>query len=161
VLLTGCATVPPAAELTGVSSSFAFSAGRGSQAFAASPAAVLAALQPALEDLSFQRVQVARDGAVTRIDAHTADRDHAVLTVRTHRDRTHVSVRIGWFGDEPLSRALLERVSIRLGTSPPEAIPATPPSAPAANPFFSRDAVPNSEMLRDFVEAPYRDRVIP
>jgi hypothetical protein len=72
-----------------------------------------------------------------------------------------VSCRIGWFGDEPLSRTLLDRVGVRLGLLPPAAIPDQPPSAPAANPLFSRAAVPDSEILRDFVEAPYRHRVDP
>ena len=72
-----------------------------------------------------------------------------------------VSCRIGWFGDEPLSRTLLERIGVRLGTLPPAAIPDRPPSAPASNPIFSRDAVPDSVIFRDFAEAPYRDRVNP
>jgi hypothetical protein len=74
---------------------------------------------------------------------------------------TQVAIRVGWFGDEPLSQAILERMGVRLGSRPPEAIPAAAPSAPSRNPFFARDAVPDSVMLRDFAEAPYRDRVVP
>jgi hypothetical protein len=81
--------------------------------------------------------------------------------LHTNQGYTQVAVRAGWFGDEPLSQAILERVGIRLGNRNPESIPTKAPSAPSANPFFSRDAVPDSVMLRDFAEAPYRDRVIP
>jgi hypothetical protein len=68
---------------------------------------------------------------------------------------------VGWFGDEPLSRALLERAGVRLGSRDPEAIPAAAPSAPSHNPFFSRSAVPDAVMLRDLAESLQRDRVIP
>jgi hypothetical protein len=157
----GCAAIPPAAEIAATSSSFSFSAGRGTQAFAAPPSAVLAALIQALGDLNFHSVNATRDGAVARLDAQTADARRAVATIRTQRGLTLVSIRVSWFGDEPLSRALLQRVAIRLGSLPPDAIPASAPSAPEGNPFFARDAIPDSEMLRDLAEAPYRDRVIP
>ena len=84
-----------------------------------------------------------------------------MVTLRPQQGKTRISCRIGWFGDEALSKALLERTGIRLGTLPPAAVPENPPSTPGANPFFSRDAVPDEEMLRDVAEAPYRDRVIP
>ncbi len=69
-----------------------------------------------------------------------------------------VSCRVGWFGDELFSKALLRRVGIRLGTPPPEAIPEKAPSSPAGNPYFSREAVSDYEMMRDYIEAPYPDR---
>jgi hypothetical protein len=156
----GCATIPPGAEIAATSSAFSYSGGRGSQSFAAPPAAVLAALNESMGDLNFQSIRRSRDGSVSRIEA-TKDKQPVVATVRTHQGTTQVSIRVGWFGDEPLAQALLERLDVRLGSRPPEAIPATAPSAPSHNPFFARGAVPDSVMLRDFVEAPYRDRVIP
>jgi len=159
--LMGCATIPPGAEIAATSSAFSYSGGRGSQSFAAPPAAVLAALNDSMGDLNFQSIRGSRDGSVSRIEASTKDKQQVVATVRTHQGTTQVSIRVGWFGDEPLAQALLERLDVRLGSRPPEAIPATAPSAPSHNPFFARGAVPDSVMLRDFVEAPYRDRVIP
>ena len=159
--LAGCATIPPAAEVAAISSSFAYSAGRGSQSFAAPVSAVLATLNDALSDLDLRSPRGTRDGGVMRVEAQTPDGRKVVATVRTHQGITQVAVRVGWFGDEPLSRTLLERVGVRLGSRPPEAIPSAAPSAPSRNPFFARGAVPDSEMLRDFAEAPYRDRVVP
>jgi hypothetical protein len=72
-----------------------------------------------------------------------------------------VTIRIGWFGDEPLSRALMDRIGIRLGTLPPAAIPVEPPSSPAGNPFFSKNAVSDAEMLKDQADAPYSDKTVP
>ena len=125
------------------------------------PQQVIAALDQALGDLELRPIQHARDGTVVRIEAKTKDNRRVAATIRAYAGTSQVAVRIGRFGDEPLSRSILDRVDIRLGSRDPEAIPGTPPSVPAHNPFFSRDAVPDSDMLRDFVEAPFRDRVIP
>jgi hypothetical protein len=157
----GCATVPPMAELEAAGTGFSYSAGRGIQSFQAPPAVVLGVLNEAMGDLELKTIQFKRDGSVSRVESRTSDNRPVVATLRSHRGETYVTVRVGWFGDEPLSRAVLERAAIRLGSQPPEAIPARAPSAPSRNPFFSRDAIPDAEMLRDFAEAPYRDRVIP
>ena len=97
-----------------------------------------------------------------RVEAETADNRKVIATLRSHQGITQVTVRVGWFGDEPLSRSLLERVGVSLGSRPPEAIPATAPSSPVLQPLLrSRRGAPILEMLRDFAEAPFRDRVIP
>jgi hypothetical protein len=158
---SGCATVSRTPAEDPMAPGFAYAAGRATQSFAAPPSSVLAALNESMGDLSLLSIRPTREGAVSRIEASTPDRRKVAANVRTNQGITQVAVRIGWFGDEPLSRALLERVGVRLGTRDPEAIPASAPSAPSANPFFARDAVSNAEMLRDFAEAPYRDRVIP
>ena len=161
LLASGCATVPHAAIPDGSFSEFFFSAGRGTQLFAAPPSVVIAALDQALGDLELTPVQHARDGTVQRVEAKTKDGRRVAATIRAYAGTSHVAVRIGRFGDEPLSRSILERVGVRLGSRDPEAIPGTLPSVPAHNPYFSRDAVSDSDMLRDFFEAPFRDRVIP
>jgi Protein of unknown function (DUF3568) len=159
--LSGCATTRPAVDLNAISSSFNYSAGRGSQSFEAPVSAVLAALHESLTDLDLRSPKAKQDGGVMRVEAETSDHRKVVATIRNHQGITLVAVRVGWFGDEPLSQSLLDRIGVRLGSRPPEAIPATAPSSPSANPFFARGAVPDSEMLRDFAEAPFRDRVIP
>jgi hypothetical protein len=138
--------------------SYSYSAGRGIQNFAAAPSAVKPAVNEAMEDLKMTVTHRRRDGAASQFDGRTPDDRTVTVTVRPRQGMTQVSCRIGWFGDDPLSRTLLERVGVRLGTAPPAAIPENPPSAPASNPIFSRDAIPDSVMLRDFAEAPFRDR---
>jgi hypothetical protein len=157
----GCATVPATAELEAADAGFAFSSGRGIQSFPFPPSQVVAALSEAMGDLELKPAQLKRDGTVTRFETRTQDDRAVAVTLRSHRASTYATVRVGWFGDEPLSRALFQRTAIRLGSQPPEAIPASTPSTPSRNPFFSRDAISNEVMLRDFAEAPYRDRVIP
>jgi len=118
------------------------------------------AVVEAMDDLKMTSVKRGRDGAVYKIDAKSADSRPVTVTVRPHQNTARVCCRVGWFGDEPLSRAVLERVGVRLGTLPPAPIPENPPSAPAANPLFSRSGPPDLEFLRDLSEAPYHDRVI-
>jgi hypothetical protein len=159
--MPGCSTVPRTLEMPEGGTAFAFSAGRGSQSFPAPVASVVEAVNNSMSDLNMTSVRHSIDGTVIRIDGKTTDQRQTIAVIRSHLGVTHVSVRIGWFGDEPLSRALLERAAVRLGSREPEAIPATAPSAPSHNPFFSRSAVPDSVMLRDLAESLQRDRVIP
>jgi len=157
----GCATTSPLIHSIESSAEFSYSAGRGVQDFAAPPSAVIPAVFAALTDLQMDDPQPARDGVVTRIEARTRDGRAVSLTVRPRAGATQVGARIGWFGDEALSKALLERVGVRAGTQAPEAIPDEPPSTPSGNPYFSRSAIPDEVMLRDLADAPYHDRVIP
>jgi hypothetical protein len=159
--MVGCATVRPAGEVAASSSSISYSGARGWESFAAPRAAVAVALNDAMNDLNLGNIRGARDGTVSRLEATTRDRERVVATIRSRRDITQVTIRVGWFGDQLLTKAILERVEVRLGSRSPEAIPAIVPSAPSRNPYFARDAIPDAVMLRDFVEAPYKDRVIP
>ena len=157
---SGCATTKPSSigDVVPASEQYTYSTGRGSQDFALPPVAVKAAVYEAMEDLNMAVVHRGRDGAVSQVDGRTSDDRSVTITIRPQKGVTHVGCRIGWFGDDPLSKTLLQRVGIRLGTQPPEAIPDKPPSTPASNPFFSRDAVPDAVMQRPFADAPYRDR---
>ena len=80
------------------------------------------------------------------------------MTLRSQYPVTRVSCRIGWFGDEPLTRNRDASRRGAAGTIPPEPIPDHLPSKPAPNPYLSRMNIPDSEMVKDMVEAPYRNR---
>jgi hypothetical protein len=135
-----------------------YSVGRAMQDFKVPSATVMSAVLEAMADLGMTVTRRSQDGPASQVEGRTADGRSVAVTLRPNKPITRVSCRIGLFGDEPLSRTLLRRIGVRLGTLPPEAIPDNPPSEPARNPFFSRDAVPDSEMMRDFYEAPYRNR---
>jgi hypothetical protein len=160
---SGCATTRPGARIEPAPSaaSFSYGAGRGIQDFAVKPAAARTAVFEAMDDLKMTVIHRGPDGPVTQSDGRTSDGRTVTITIRPQRSETRVSCRIGWFGDQALSRTVLERVGIRLGTLPPAPIPDEPPSTPAPNPIFSREAIPDAVILRDFAEAPYRERVDP
>jgi hypothetical protein len=125
------------------------------------PGAAANAVVEAMDDLQMTSVKRGRDGAVYKIDAKSADNRSVTVTVRPHQQAAKISCRVGWFGDEPLSRAVLERVGIRLGTLPPAPIPESPPASASSNLLPFHSGPPDLEFLRDLSEAPYHDRVIP
>ncbi len=156
----GCATTskakppqddPPAPSLR-------YSTGRALQDFRFPSSVVQDAVVEALEDLKFTVTRRGQDGPATDVEARTPDRRTVFVTLRSQYPVTRVSCRIGWFGDEPLTRTVMRRVEVRLGTIPPEPIPDHLPSKPAPNPYLSRENIPDSEMVKDMVEAPYRNR---
>jgi hypothetical protein len=137
-----------------------FSTGRAVQEFPVFPGAAANAVVEAMDDLQMTAVNRDRDGAVYRIDAKSADNRSVTVTVRPHQNTSRVCCRVGWLGDEPLSRAILERVGVRLGTLPPAPIPEKPPAA-ASNSIPFHSGPPDLEFLRDLAEAPSHDRVVP
>jgi len=160
---TGCAVTSPRASLPTADAEpgFSFSTGQGSQTFGSPVGEVGPRVVEALGDLGMTDIRTTRDGTVLRHEARTSDGRSASVTLRSRGGASTASARVGLFGDQALSRAILDRVAIRLGERPPEPVPDELPSTPAANPFFSRSAVPDSVMLRDQADAAYTDRVIP
>ncbi len=158
---TGCMTVGPIASPVLSATAFTYTAGRATQDFQYPAPTLQSAITGAMDDLRVHSVQLTHDAGMLIYHGSTADNRRVSVTIRPNQAVSRVSVRIGWFGDEPLSRALMDRIGIRLGELPPSAIPIDPPSEPASNPYFSRDAVPDSVMLRDQADAIYKDSTVP
>lgn len=133
---------------------YAYASGTASQGFARPRGEVESALREAMEDLAIRRVGlIEADGEQTKVRGRTNDGRRVELVLVDRGPATETRVRVGLFGDEALAKAVLERVGVRLGTLPPEAIPASVPSDPDGNPYFSRGAVPDSIMLRGFADS--------
>jgi hypothetical protein len=163
VSAVGCSTVNTIAPALSGSTptEFTYTAGRATQDFRVPTAEILTTVPTAMDDLRIQSVRQTHDAGAVIFEGTTADNRTAAVTVRPNQGVTRVSVRIGWFGDQPLSRALMDRLGVRLGSLPPSAIPVEPPSSPDPNPFFSRQAVPDERMLREQAESRYRDTAVP
>ncbi len=165
----GCQTMPTSALATlGKSdkpspggSDYVYGGGRAAQTFRQAPTVVQPAVLSALDDLRIHSVKQISDGGSIVFEAMTADNRRATITILPQSGGTKLNARIGLFGDQALSRALMDRVGIRLGNLPPQAIPETPPTQPASNPYFSRTAISDEEMLKDQAEAPYRSTLVP
>src|SRR5436309_2279056 len=108
VALAGCQTVAPIAGPALAAAGFSYGAGKASQEFVFPPAAVQSALAAALDDLQVREVRQRRDGTSRLFEGTTADGRKATATLRPGNGAARVTVRIGWYGDEPLSRAILE-----------------------------------------------------
>src|SRR4051794_11805234 len=149
----GCRTVAPIAGPAVAAAGFAYGAGRATQEFAFPTTVVRPAIAAALDDLQVREVRQRHDGTARIFEGTTADGRRATVTLRPGNGAARVTVRIGWYGDEAFSRALLERLGVRLGSLPPPAIPAQPPRSPRGNPVFSRQAIPHAALLRDQAQA--------
>lgn len=160
--LGGCMSLGPTSPLAGTSG-FAFESGWASQGFLASDEQVRDALQESMTDLKMRPVsQSLADETVSVIDAKLADGRHARITLRPLTTGQLVAIRIGRFGDEKYAQAIFQRMGMRLGTLPAEAVPDEPPTSGSfGSRLFSRGAVPNDVMLRDQADAGYRDTLVP
>ena len=163
---SGCSTVAPSAakaltkdgQASEPTTACTYSAGRATQTFASPAKPVGLAVLAAMDDLHIQNVQTRNDASMRIIEGTTSDNRRASVMLRPQiKGSTRLTARIGLFGDEPFSRALMERIGIRLGTLPPGPIPAEAPSSPAPNPFinFKRSVGDHSEMLRNMADAPF------
>ena len=114
---------------------FEYSVGQATQVFAATPPTVETALRSAMDDLRIRPSPSRHDAGSVSVEGTTADDRRVVVTLEPTPGSTRVKTRIGWFGDEPLSRALMDRLAIRLGDLPPSAARVEPTTtAPATNP---------------------------
>ncbi len=88
------------------------------------------------------------------LEGKTVDDRKARVTIQRSGANSTVSAKIGWLGDEPLTRAMLDRIGSRHGTMPlpPSAVEPSKDDKPR-QPLLSRDAVPDSVMLRDQIDA--------
>ena len=120
-------TVKPIAGTVQDTTGFSYSAGRATEDFAFPPRTVNAAISGAMDDLRIHSIKPTKDGTAWMYQAVTEDDRRVLVILRPNRGTSRLSVRIGWFGDEPLSKALMERVGVRLGSLPPSAAPVDRP----------------------------------
>jgi len=152
----GCSTIAPVSAPLHGDVSYTYRGGAASQGFPRAPAEVQRAALDAMADMSIHSVRTSPDEGGVTLSGTTADGQGASVSVKKRGPFASAIVRVGWFGNEALSRAVLDRIGIRLGTLPPEAIPAEPP-AQARTPIFSSRTVPDSVMIQEITEAAPRD----
>ncbi len=158
-LLVGCSTTNPfSREKLALPVGPSYVGGRGTQLFPTSPNMVTN-VKDAMSDLNMHGlVQNEDPSGLIIIEGTSAANQKVRTTIQTSGANTTVSVKIGWFGDEMVTRALLERIGTKQGTMPPQ--PALAPTdseektaeKTKSQGIFSRTAVPDAVMLRDQVE---------
>lgn len=155
---SGCSTVTPLAAPAMAVTSFSYSVGKASQDFVLPPDKVQAAVLGAMEDLRIHSVHQSTEPGAVFYEGTTADDRRAIVTVRPYAGGTRLTSRIGLLGDEPLSRALMDRTGIRLGTMPPAPIPDKVPSKPGS--LLSADG-PDPNYLHEQAEERFYDKTKP
>jgi hypothetical protein len=160
-LFVGCSTTGPFnREKLSLPTGPSYVGGRGIQLFPTSPK-LLPNIKDAMSELNMHSIVQNEDpSGLIVLEGKTAAEVNIRTTVQTSGVNSTVSVKIGWFGDEPLTRALLDRIGLKQGKLPEQPNPnaATTDTdekaaeKPKSQGIFSRDAVPDAVMLRDQVE---------
>lgn len=73
------------------------------------------AAQAALKDLEFHETMVSKDAIEARVEGETASEKSVTIRLKRVTDQaTEVHIRVGTFGDETISRLLLEKMKAKL-----------------------------------------------
>jgi hypothetical protein len=155
LLLAGCRTVTPFAGKTAAGGVLEYAGGQASQAFPRPEPEVRQAVVASMAEQDVHAIHQSKSDGTLYLDGTAPDGRHARITIRPDGGQAVVMARIGRFGDEMLSRALLDGVGRRLGA------PAAGEEEKPRTPLFSRDAVPDALMLREHAESGYRDTPTP
>jgi hypothetical protein len=72
------------------------------------------ATQAAIKDMEFVTGTAEKDAVSARLIAYTSDSREIKITLKTQSDKlTEIGIRVGTFGDESLSRLILENIRKR------------------------------------------------
>jgi hypothetical protein len=153
-MIAGCSTTGPfGREKLSLPVGPSYVGGRGMQMFPTSPN-LLTNVKDSMSDVGIHSIVQNEDpSGLIILEGKTVDDRKARVTIQTSGANSTVSAKVGWMGDEPLTRAMLDRLGSRQGTMPPQPMPAGaeqqegPP--PKTQPILSRDAVPDAVMLQD------------
>jgi hypothetical protein len=142
-----------AAAITGAAvgagaAGFAYHQGAVPRDFPATMDQTWSATQLALADLGMPIVSAERDNDGATIESKTGDGQTIKISLEPRAARvpadgqwTHITVRVAWFGDGPLSERVLNQIDARLGLPPGQPAPGllqaqpAPPNETAAPPL--------------------------
>jgi len=155
-MIAGCSTTGPfGREKLSLPVGPSYVGGRGMQMFPTSPNLIIN-VKDAMSDVGIHSIIQNEDpSGLVILEGKTADDRKARVTIQTSGTNSTVSAKVGWMGDEPLTRAMLDRLGSRQGTMPPQPLPEDAEageSKPKSQGLLSRDAVPDAVMLRDQLE---------
>jgi hypothetical protein len=160
-LFVGCSTTGPFnREKLSLPTGPSYVGGRGIQLFPTSPKLVQN-VKDAMSELNMHGIVQNEDpSGLIVLEAKTADESNIRTTLQSSGVNSTVSIKIGWFGNEPLTRGLLELIGRKQGKLPEQPNPNAATTEtdekaaekPKSQGIFSREAVPDAVMLRDQVE---------
>ena len=161
---SGCsATSPFGREKLAVTSTTQYVGGRGFAMFKTTPNLV-ENVEGAMADVGMHSIHpIPEANGATALEASTADKRSARVTIQSTGVRSTVALKVGRLGDEPLTRAFLGRLEERNGALPASATPIEPEAEGEATPGsrFSRNAVPDSIMMRNQLDSTFNPSISP
>ncbi|HRJ50923.1 MAG TPA: DUF3568 family protein, partial [Phycisphaerales bacterium] len=121
---------------------------------------VTAAARDALRDLELRDISAAKDGLLATVSAKTVrDERVTVSLTRLTSGVTEVRIKVGFWGDEPRSRAILAEIRKNLA-SPPEVASVLPPihaltgPTPAGHSAHAHPDTPSATPTRSIASTP-------
>lgn len=168
-MLAGCSSTGPLARRDAAGPvGPSFVSGKGVQMFAASPN-VITDVKDAMTDVGIHSIHQIREPDNTDVlEGTTADNRRAHVAIQPRGTRMAVTTKVGWRGDEALSRAILDRISIRQGKLPASAMPVEPAPVAASEPEPAAEArdpsaggVSDEVMLRNQLESGFNTSPVP
>ncbi len=161
--LAGCSSTSPfGREKLPVVSSTQYVGGRGFAMFTSSPE-LTEHVKEAMTEVGITAIHpIPEANGGTGLEGSTADKRSARVSIHSTGVRSTVALKVGWLGDEPLTRAFLERLEGRHGALPPSAVPVEPEADGESNSSrFSRTAVPDSVMIRNQLDSSFNSSISP
>ena len=157
---TGCSTVAPFDASPALAAGApTYQTGRAIQAFPASTE-LIGPSRVAMEEVGVHTITERKEERATVLEGTTAAGRHAVVTIQPEGASTVVSARFGALGDEPLSRAFLDRLNSAKGKTL-AAESKTVPAIASRRPTPNRASRSSGSILENQLEGGYRDSVSP
>ncbi len=151
VVAGGCSTTNPfSREKLAMSAAPKYVGGRGYAMYPTTPN-LTQNIQTTLTDLGMHSIHpIPEPNGGTGLEATTADKRNVRVSIHSTGVRSTVGIKVGWMGDEPLSRTFLDKLENIQGALPDTALP--DPEVEKAGAFgsrFAKDAVPDDVMYRN------------
>lgn len=158
----GCSSTGPfARERLAAKAGTQYVGGRGYAMIATTPDLV-ANVKATMGEMGMHSIRpVPEPPGTLGFEASTADKRAARVTIQTTGVRSTVGMKVGWAGDEPLTRSFLARLEDRQGALPASAVPDEPPAGDQPTGRFSKDAVPDSVMIRNQLDSTFNPSIAP
>ncbi len=155
-ILAGCSTTGPfGREKLALPVGPSYVGGRGMQMFPTSPE-LLVNVKDAMSQVGIHSIVQNEDpSGLIILEGRTVDDRKARVTVLKSGANSTVSARVGWLGDEPLTRAMLDRIGSIHGTMPlpPSAVETPQNSAETGlRSLLSREDKTDTSLIRDRVD---------
>ena len=117
-------------------------------------------IKAAMVDLGMHSIHaIPEPNSGTGMEATTADKRSARVSIHRTGVRSTVAMKVGWTGDEPLTRSFLDRLEGLQGALPASATPVEPETEPTGR--FAKTAVPDSIMFRNQLDSSFNPSIAP
>ena len=163
LILGGCSTTNPfRMEKLAVSAAPKFVGGRGYAMYPTTPN-LAQNIEKTLTELGMHSIHpVPEPNGGAGLEATTPDKRNVRISIHSTGVRSTVGIKVGWLGDEPLSRTFLDQLENLQGALPDSALPDLEvEKAGAYGSRFSKAAVPDDIMYRNQLDSSFNPSISP